>query len=280
MSGVLPAETRIGEIEIRVADLERSLDFYTSQLGLVQHAASGNRVSLGPRSGVRLITLVGEPGTRSRPVGIPGLYHFALLLPSRRDLGILLLHMFQERWPFQGFADHGVSEAAYLADPDGNGIELYSDRPRDTWQIKNGEVAMTTQTLNVNSLIRSVDGEEWNGAHSATRMGHLHFSIADLGHGETFYREVLGFDVTNRSLPNALFLSAGGYHHHIGLNTWLRPQPAHSNYADILSYELIVPDLSAREALAARARSAGLDVVAGETLVLRDPNGTLVLIRP
>src|SRR5688500_17145303 len=281
MSGVLPAATGIGRIMLRVANLERSLEFYCGMLGMVEHNRVTARADVGPRGGSVLITLIEVPRTLHRPQGLPGLYHLALLFPRRRELGVLLLHMFQSHWPFQGFADHAVSEAAYLADPDGNGIELYADRPKDDWERRGDEIVMTTLTLNVNSLIRTAEGEEWNGAHPRTVVGHLHFHVTDLGAAEHFFHEVIGFDVTTRSYPGALFLSAGGYHHHVGCNTWLKSYPGNQNdVAGLLGYELRVPEQSAATALVARAQAAGIKVEAGGggAFKLPDLNGAEVTI--
>ena len=276
----IPANTRIGRIELRVSDLGRSLAFYRDLLGMVEYSRTTDRCELGPHGGRPLISLLAQPGTRPRPQGIVGLYHYALLLPSRRALGQVLLHLFQARYPFQGFADHAVSEAAYLADPDGNGIELYADRPREDWQRRNGQIVMTTLTLNVNSLLRSVEGEEWRGIASATRVGHVHLHVDDLERTGAFYRDVVGFDVSNSEYPSALFLAAGGYHHHLGLNTWLRPENAGArNVADMLSWELVMPDSQSGLAIADRALNSGMRVEeeADQTTIV-DPDNMRVII--
>lgn len=277
---VLPADASIGCVALRVANLERSLSFYRDHLGLVPTSTGQDTVQLSTRGGSALLALTAIPNTRNRPQGAVGLYHFALLFPTRRELGKVLLHLFEARWAFHGFADHGVSEAAYLSDPDGNGIELYADRPATDWPRIDGNIAMTTFALNVNSLIRAVDGEEWNGAHPRTRVGHLHLHVTDLERAERFYREVIGFEVTNRSYPGAVFLAAGGYHHHLGLNTWLRDQPRAQDVAGLLSYELLVPNEQERAGLLARARDHEVAVEPrGETHALADPDGNLVLVR-
>lgn len=275
----LPAATSIGTIKLRVAELERSLGFYRDLLGLTELQRSGDTVALGARGHAPLLELWAAPGTHRRPDGMVGLYHFALLLPTRRELGMTLLRLFQERWPFTGFADHGVSEAAYLSDPDNNGIELYADRPREDWPRHNGELAMTTLNLNVNSLIRSAEGEEWNGLHPRTTVGHLHLHVSDLAKAEEFWGGVIGFDVTSRNYPGALFLSAGGYHHHLGLNTWLKTRGVDPQAAGLAGFELKVPDDAARNAIAERALAAGLSITAAaDQLVVVEPNGMPVQI--
>jgi catechol 2,3-dioxygenase len=265
---------------LRVNDLSRSLAFYRDLLGMVEYARTTDRCELGPHGGRPLISLLAVPKTKMRPAGLVGLYHYALLLPHRRDLGRVLLHLFQARYPFQGFADHGVSEAAYLADPDGNGIELYADRPREDWQRANDQIVMTTLALNVNSLLRSVEGEEWRGIAAGTRMGHVHLHVADLKPTGAFYRDAIGFDVTNRSFPSALFLAAGGYHHHLGLNTWLRPENADArDIAGMLSWELVLPDPESCMAVVERALQWGSRVQekADQTTIV-DPDGMQVIV--
>jgi catechol 2,3-dioxygenase len=211
---------------------------------------------------------------------VVGLYHFALLFPSRRDLGRTLLHLFEHSWPFQGFSDHGVSEAAYLADPDGNGIELYADRPREDWPRQNGQIAMSTFALNVNSLIRTVEGEEWTGVANGTRVGHIHLHVSELVRSAEFYRDVLGFEVTNSSYPGALFLAAGGYHHHIALNTWLRQFSPAPHAAGLLGYEVAVPDKTAKQQITERAAAHGVKVeTSSEGLHVLDPDGNLLTIK-
>ena len=276
----LPPNASIGRVTLRVASLDKSLAFYRDLLGLSEISRHGDTVALAPAGKKQLITLVEVAGTRPRPPGAVGLYHMALLLPSRRELGMAMLHLFQERWPFSGFADHAVSEAAYLSDPDGNGIELYADRPAEDWPHENGQIAMTTLALNVNSLIRGVDGEEWNGIHPATRIGHLHMHVSDLERAEQFYDDVLGFDVMVRGYPGALFLAAGGYHHHIGINTWLQPQSgdARSN-AGLLGYELKVGSELEQEELRERARDASVPIMEAEDgFVVRDQDGVPVTV--
>lgn len=267
---------------MRVADLDRSLEFYRDLMGMKEQHREGNTVHLGAASGSdTLLSLTQVPNTRIRPPGAVGLYHFALLYPSRRDLGMAMLHLFQQRWPFTGFADHAVSEAAYLADPDGNGIELYADRPRDDWPMENGQIGMTSLALNVNSLIRAIDGEEWTGMPSGTSIGHLHLHVSSLDAAETFYHDVIGFDVMVRGYPGALFLAAGGYHHHLGINTWLQPQSGNaSENAGLLGYEILVGNDDAIEDMRERARDAAVPFVESEDgITIRDQDGTPIMVR-
>lgn len=276
----LPDATRIGRVHLRVADLERSLRFYRDQLGLIEFERAEQTAELGPRDGRPLIVLNAQSGTRQRPPGIVGLYHYALLYPNRRELGRVLLHLFEARYPFQGFADHAVSEAAYLADPDGNGIELYADRPRDDWQRdEQGQIVMGTFTLNVNSLLRTVDGEEWTGTAADTRVGHVHLHVSALDRAGDFYHNVIGFEVTNQGYPGALFMAAGGYHHHLGLNTWLKSTHKPADIADLQSYEIVLPDRRAIGDVLERARAGQhvVDDVDGNAAVI-DPDGMRVVL--
>ena len=145
-----------------------------------------------------------------------------MLLPDRRDLARAVQHLIDEGYPLQGMSDHLVSEALYLSDPDGNGIEIYADRPRETWRTRNGQLELATVPLNLNDLLGELDDDDspWTGLPSGTCIGHVHLHVADLEAAEAFYRNVLGFDLVSRYGPSASFVSAGGYHHHIGMNTW------------------------------------------------------------
>ena len=150
-----------------------------------------------------------------------GLYHFALLLPDRAALGRFAAHVLRLGLR-PGMADHAVSEALYLSDPDGLGIEVYADRPRTSWTYRGDELVMTTEPLDIAGLITAGQGDEWRGAPEGTSMGHVHLHVGDLARAEAFYHRALGFDKKVWSYPGALFFSAGGYHHHLGTNIWSR----------------------------------------------------------
>jgi catechol 2,3-dioxygenase len=258
----LPAGTRVGAVHLQVADLERSLRFYQQTLGfqvLEPDAAGTGDTLLSARSGgeernvnpAPLVRLRARPGTRPARRGGLGLYHFAILLPDRAALGALLAHLDASGTAFGG-GDHLVSEALYLADPDGLGIEVYADRPRDAWQARGGELVMTTEPLDADGLLREAGGRRWEGLPPGTRIGHVHLSVGDLAGAEAFYHRALGFDKVVWSYPGALFFSAGGYHHHVGTNTWGRGGPAFDDEARLLWWELQVP---ASDDAAAAARS-------------------------
>ena len=215
--GLLPAATRWDSVRLAVADLGRSLTFYTERLGLTVHEQAPAQARLGA-PGAPFLRLDEVPG--ARPVrNTTGLFHFAILVPSREALARSLRRLVETRTPMQGSADHLVSEALYLGDPDGNGIEIYRDRPRDTWRWENGEIAMATEPLDLQALHDEAEGP-WDGLPAGTILGHVHLHVARIPPAERFYREVVGLDLTTRFGPTASFLSAGSYHHHLAVNTW------------------------------------------------------------
>ncbi|MFO7262005.1 MAG: VOC family protein [bacterium] len=282
----LPPATRLGHVRLRVRDLDNVLDFYQRVLGLRIIERDGDVASLSASGAAPpLLVLEGRPGAPPRPFRSTGLYHFAILLPDRRALAQALLRLARRRWPLQGASDHLVSEALYLADPEGNGIELYADRPRESWPIRpDGEIAMATEPLDLDGLLREAGPDEGDDAplHPGAVVGHIHLNVSDLAASEAFYHGVLGFDVTTRSYPGALFLAAGGYHHHIGTNIWAgrgAPRPP-EGAAGLVHFEVVIPDDAAREAVLARARSAGAPVepVNGGVRI-SDPDGIHVVVR-
>lgn len=239
----LPDSACIGRVRLRVRDLERALSFYERVIGLHPLTRSGEEVELSPTgTPPAVLMLVGDRSAPPRPPRTTGLFHFALLVPERRDLGRVLLHVREQGWPFQGFADHSVSQSLYLADPEGNGIELYADRPRSTWVHAGGEIRMTTDPLDVASLIEEAEPREpFEALPRGTVVGHIHLEVSDLDRAEEFYVG-LGFDPTLRSYPGARFLAAGGYHHHVALNVWNGAQgkpPAGA--LGLVDYEILVP---------------------------------------
>ena len=219
------AEFQVTSVHLRVADLARSVDFYTRQLGFVVARASPAHASLATSSGApALLALTEDRAAPPAPGDAAGLFHAALLLPTRAALGAWLTHATRAGLAFEGFSDHGVSEALYFSDPDGNGLEFYSDRPRAAWPFSaHGELAMTTQRLDVSSLLAAATPAS-TAPLALARWGHLHLRVTDLDRSEAFYRAQLGLAVTQGSYPGARFLAADGYHHHLGLNTWGRPR--------------------------------------------------------
>ncbi len=282
----LPAATHIAYAHLRVADLERALAFYHDLLGLRVITVSDSSAALSA-TGVLppLIVLEAHPGARPRPPRTTGLYHVAIRLPDRAALARTLRRLLERRWPLHGAADHGVSEALYLSDPDGNGLELYADRPRDTWPWQAGQVVMVSEPLDARALL-SLAREPAETIDPRTDIGHMHLQVSDLARAEAFYCGLLGFEVTLHSYPGALFVAAGGYHHHLGLNIWAGrgapPPPPDS--AGLVAFGVRLPDAETWAALLARLESAGVtfDVQGDEDgarrALLRDPDGTGVML--
>ncbi|GJQ20882.1 MAG: glyoxalase [Bacteroidia bacterium] len=214
--------TRFQEISLRVMNLDALGRFYTEVIGLREIGREADTIRLSA-SGKEpaLVVLRHDPACVPRSPASPGLFHIAFLYPDRKELARAVRNVGHHNWRFQGFADHGVSEAAYLSDPEGNGLELYHDRPAEEWPRTENGVAMVTKPLNVHELIAEIDEEEFfSGVHPNTIVGHVHLQVSNLSRAEDFYRGVLGLDVTQRDYPGALFLSNNGYHHHFGLNIW------------------------------------------------------------
>lgn len=216
----------IQDVRLRVADLPRALAFYQDVLGMRPVAGEApGALSASGRAPV-LLRLEAAPDAPERPRGTAGLFHVAFLYPDRAALGAVLQRLLQLGIPL-GSADHGVSEALYLSDPEGNGIELYADRPRDAWPVAGeGGVAMYTDSLAFAPLLDEGRKASADVMPPATRIGHIHLSVASLANAERFYADLLGFAVTQRSYPGALFLARGAYHHHIGTNVWRSRAPA------------------------------------------------------
>ena len=251
----LPAATRLGRVRLAVADLERSVAFYRRVLGLSVRDTTDDRAALGAEgTDEMLVELHEHPNAAPIPRrGRLGLFHFALLLPDRPALGRFLRHL-GDVGVRPGASDHLVSEALYLNDPDGLGIEVYADRPRSEWRERNAELVMTTEPLDLESLLeagakgdgRGTGGARDDGARdglpAGTTVGHVHLHVGDLERAAAFYHEALGLDITVRGYPGALFLSAGGYHHHLGVNTWAAGAArAGEGDARLLDWELILP---------------------------------------
>lgn len=282
---IIAPATSIGEIQLTVADLDRSIQFYQDRLGFRLLNRENGQARLGT-SAHALINLVERPGVKPRAQrGMTGLYHFAVLLPDRRSLARLLYQMAENEVQVQGAADHGVSEALYLDDPDGNGIELYRDRRRNEWPVDDlGKMQMGTEELDVDGLIMELkDGVlPWTGVPDATVIGHVHLHVRDLQEAEQFYSRVLGFQVMQRYGSGALFVSAGGYHHHIGLNTWAGTgaPPPPPDVAGLLWFEVRLPDQAALDALKERLKEASIpaeDLDGG--LLVKDPSQNAILFK-
>jgi catechol 2,3-dioxygenase len=241
---------------------------------------SGAIAALGPvDGGTTIIELHEKPGIRAVPRrGKLGLFHFAILLPDRTSLGRFVSHLSQIG-AYAGMSDHLVSEALYLTDPDGLGIEVYADRPRAEWRYQGRELAMSTLPLNVQNLVAAAGGVRWTGMPNGTTMGHVHLHVGDLDEAAKFYHEALGFDKVVWGYPGALFMSAGGYHHHLGTNTWAAgASAAGEDDARLLEWEMVLPDAaSVAEAGASVERAGGtVERSPDDSILAHDPWGTAV----
>lgn len=248
----LPADARIGEVSLTVSNLDRSLGFYTEVLGFEVVARADTDASLGAGGPSPLVKLRAREGAVPRPRRASGLYHFAILVPDRAALGRSLRRLAARRWPLTGASDHLVSEALYLDDPDGLGIEIYRDRPRETWTHEGGEVLMATDPLDVNDVAAEPGADlPWTGLDVGTVIGHVHLHVPDLARAGQFYCDGLGFTPTLRRYPGALFVAAGGYHHHLGLNVWagLGAPPPPANAVGLRRFTIEASGLSPRDEL-------------------------------
>ena len=281
----LPAETRIGTVRLQVSDLARSLAYYERVLGFRTLNRSGGIATLGPVDGDSpILELREKPGVNPVPKrGRLGLFHFAILLPDRAALGRFLAHL-SEIGAYAGMSDHLVSEALYLTDPDGLGIEVYADRARSDWSYEGRELRMGTLPLDTQSLLAAGGTTRWSGVPNGTTMGHIHLHVGDLDAGAKFYHDALGFDKVVWGYPGALFLSAGGYHHHLGTNTWAAgAPPAGEDDARLIDWDLVLPDAESVAAAANSVERAGGDVerLPNGAVLARDPWGTAVrLVTP
>ena len=277
----LAASTTVGAVHLTVANLEHSVDYYVRAVGLDVLDRDGGSAALGS-GGRELLFLVDQPGAQPAR-GHTGLYHFALLLPARVDLARWLAHAARDRVALVGLSDHFVSEALYLSDPDEHGIEIYWDRPRELWEGQVGE-RMTTLPLDVDSLLSELEdprSEPFDGLPSGTVMGHVHLKVAQIAETIAFYRDVLGFALMAQLGPYAAFLSAGGYHHHVGANTWesAGAPPAPPGSAALRHATIVLPDEGERDRVLERLEAAGQSAEHDATaLMIRDPSGNRVAL--
>jgi catechol 2,3-dioxygenase len=255
---------QLTSVTLRVPDLDRSLDFYQRQLGfyLVSRTKQEARLSAAAQSPT-LLTLLADSAAAPSAADSAGLFHAAMLLPSRAALSSWLRHAAGAGVEFEGFSDHGVSEAIYLSDPDGNGLEFYADRPRAAWPRRDGQLAMTTLPLDMDSLLaETADVPPTSAPLQGAAWGHLHLRVTDLERSDAFYRSTLGMEVMQRSFPGARFLAADGYHHHLGLNTWGHPRRPHSCTAlGLVEATFVLSGLTAEK-------------------ILQDPDGIHLRVQP
>ena len=288
----LPDTLRLGTVELTVASLDRAIPFYTDALGLTLRERSDARAALGA-GGEDLVVLVEDP--EARPAGRhAGLYHVALLHPSRLELARAARRLLETRTPISGASDHGISEALYLPDPDGNGIELAADRPRERWGDLRDPTTIGPQPLDLQGLLGLVADEDAPGpADPSLVVGHVHLHVGDVEQGLGFYRDVIGFE-PQTEFPSAAFVSAGGYHHHLAINTWRGEgvPAAPPGVVGLREWTIVLDDADAVAAIRARAERAGVaggepadagaapgSATVDDALLLRDPWGIPVRIR-
>lgn len=261
-------DTRLGWVHLTVADLERSVAFYQGVLGLQVLRRSPGFVGMGVledgAAPVTLVLLSHQPEARPKPPHCRGLYHLALRLPTRRELARALRRLARRGWPIDGAADHWVSEAVYLSDPDGHGIELYADRPREQWPRRGDSILMTTEPLDWDGLMAELPPEEpdADGMPAGTRLGHIHLHVSRLERAERFYRDALGLDLVLRFGAGALFFSAGGYHHHVGANIWAGRDapPPPPDAVQLRHFAFVVPSAEDAAAVARRLEQGGAEL--------------------
>lgn len=279
----LPAELRLGTVTLQVTDVQRSVDFYSGLLGMRIISSSDARVVLGTAGSDEPLLALQQSADRSaRRRGRLGLYHFAVLLPDRPALGRLLNHLVRSGVQ-PGAADHLVSEALYLQDPDDLGIEIYRDRPRAEWTTRGRQLAMSSDPIDKHGIMAAAQAEPWSGMPAATRIGHVHLHVGSVDDARAFYHDALGFDVIVWSYPGALFMSAGGYHHHLGVNTWAGPHAA-APAADeprLISWDIVLPSASDVAAAARSVQERGYAASAEEPggSIVGDPWGTQARVR-
>lgn len=273
--------TYVSQVKLKVQNLERSLAFYQKVIGFKFLEQSDNHASFTVDGKTALLSIERPNHVIPKQVNTTGLYHYALLLLKRSDLAHIVQHFLEVGLQFAS-SDHRVSEALYLSDPDGNGIEIYVDRNPSEWKWNHGEVEMTVDPLNFSDLLSCKEKQPWKGLPAETVMGHIHLHVSDLKTAEEFYSTGLGFEVVNRYGKQAIFLSDGKYHHHIGLNTWNgvgAPSPApHS--VGLQSFTLMLPNEQKRDQIRAQLKGIGASMDEQDSsLVTSDPSGNLIFLR-
>ncbi|MDE5414079.1 VOC family protein [Alkalihalobacterium chitinilyticum] len=266
--------TYVAQVNLKVAQLQRAITFYKEVLGFRVMNQTDQTAHLSADGQTTLVTLEQIEGAIPKTYPTTGLYHFALLLPTRADLANIVNHLLQKGVRFAS-SDHLVSEALYLSDPDGNGIEIYADRNHSEWNWRGGEVEMTVDPLDFSDLHAEAGEKHWTRLPSDTVMGHIHLHVSNLVETEQFYREGLGFDVVCRYGDQALFMSSGGYHHHIGLNTWAgvgAPSPKEKQVG-LKAFSIQFPNEAARNKVVDQLRQMGASVSQeGEFYQTKDPS--------
>jgi catechol 2,3-dioxygenase len=282
---MISPDTSVGRVRLRVADVDALAEFYERVVGLHSVERENGLARLGPEDGEPLVELVSAPDAPRRPSFSTGLFHLAILVPDRAELARSLARVAGGGWRLTGASDHLVSEALYLRDPEGNGIEIYRDRPREGWEKdpRLGELRMASLPLDLDSVLGELDSSDEDaagGMPAGTTMGHVHLQVADIPAAEGYYEGALGLGVRVRSYPQALFLAAGDYHHHLGVNTWAS-QGAPAPPEDALGldrWELVLPGEEERDAVADRLAAAGDVVQSDDGILATDPSGIRLLL--
>lgn len=277
----LPSDLALGYVHLTVSNLDRSVVFYQNALGFKLHRRENGTAYLGAGQ-ADLLALTQQPGARHYQ-GRTGLYHFAILTPSRLALAHSLRRLAETRTPLGGFADHLVSEAIYLSDPDDNGIEIYRDRPRPDWYDVQGNFRMASDPLDMEGILSELEAhpEPWDSLHPDTVLGHMHLHVRNIPEAQKFYCDVLGFDLMANWGRTALFISAGGYHHHVGLNTWqgVGAPPPPADAAGLRYFIIRLPNQTELDQVLGRLRENGTpieDRPLGQ--LFRDPSHNTIVL--
>lgn len=262
----IPDNTKIQSVDLSVSDLEKSLAFYSGLLGFKEIRRDGRTSFISANGEPPYIFSLTENKNGKQPLkNNTGLYHIAIKFPGRKELAKTFMHLFELKTKFQGFSDHLVSEAIYLVDPDGNGVELYTDKPKETWKWNLGQVVMDTLPLNLQVLTSELEKDDlkYNGLHPGTEMGHIHLKVSDLFKAEKFYNHLLGLNVTSSSYPGALFFAADGYHHHIGTNIWSSQKgaPPPENSLGLKCFTIKLPDENFIKSIEEKAKSSAIETI-------------------
>ena len=266
-------KTEIGTVRLAVKDLPGMKKFYRDMIGLAIINDNQQSVKLGVGD-LPLVELISNPDGISHP-NSTGLFHIAILLPNRPELGRWLKHFISIGYPLDGVGDHLVSEALYLSDPEGNGIEIYRDRPKETWEYIDGQIQMGTKSVDLESLLEQASPNIFSGLPEGTKMGHIHLQVNNVSKTAAFYQDILGFDLIAK-MPGAGFLSAGGYHHHIGMNTWrsMGGGIAPADSLGLVDYQIVLPSSSSQESIANKLSSHEINFSRQNgTLRVQDPAG-------
>ena len=276
-AAALPAETAVGRVSLRVDDLDRVVPFYREAIGC-RVERDGSTARLAADDGSILLTFEEAPGAPARPRSAAGLFHVAIRLPDRPSLADALARLRDAEATLSGASDHLVSEALYLADPAGNGLELYRDRPRESWTwLDGGRVEMDTLPLDLDDLAAAGDGAVREALPAGTDVGHVHLEVTDLGASGDFYGGGIGFSTTSQYVQGARFLAAGSYHHHVGINVWNRRTDPVGDHQGLSRFEVVLPDADSQEAVLDRVASRGYEVDRADGVPwVVDPDGIRV----